>query len=755
MRRAFTIIEMLVAVVVLLAVILATSKIFTMASRVSSLGEAVADVTQQSSILEEQLKRDIGRLNSNGFFAIQCVAVRNDVNQIIYNDTTIPLLVPDPPITLTAQDLADLGGNTAQAYELAKKRYIVRCDQLVFFTTGTEQSARWAGPGDLGTFGGGQRAKATRIYYGHGVQFPQLSNNPNGGPDTAASNVLNTKPIVTGARVGSAGTPAPILPWSYYPPASAAKVAWRWGGTTDQTGGVLPVSAAQPEARQWVLARRSVLLADDGGSPWFYPEMMAGGTTVQVEPDPSSASSIFGDKNQATPNNPVWSHNYPFEMLNRDWVPLSGNLVPNQLIQSGWVDVASSDMDAVRRVIAPNMPLQSPYRVWQNGADKWTLSSLAPPWAGYGPEGPLGWPVGSVQAFPSSALDATAGRNMGSATNGPGFVGGYSSQRDRIMRGCFGFSATGTPASGVGLLGWPRAERAVANVNRRTEMLTSPVLLANCSSFRVDWAWAPLVGRVRDGTGQIMAVTDHAVITNAATGSGADVRGSGVATMRGFEPWALSSRPAGPIPWFGYPDTGSGTGQGAVVPLTFQRGGVTLAQTVLDSVNSSGSMDPPTDVPNVHMGVVARGIEGYASGATGSQHPAVVAPFGTGVPVRVYTAVFGFNATDAYSPGTEDRFEGFVSRLDTNKDGRIARSEAEVDGSPMSVADFSRWDVNGNGVLTRSEFDGSNAVRVLRDDFTPWPSQLRITATIHDPRLTLDRGREVQFVIDVPNRGSK
>ena len=750
MRRAFTIIEMLVAVVILLAVILATSKIFNMASRVSSVGEAVADVTQQSSILEEQLKRDLGRLNANGFFAVQCVAVRNDVNQVLYGDTA-PLLVPDPPITLTAQDLATLGGNVAQAYEAAKKQYIVRCDQLVFFTTGTEQSARWAGPGDLATFGGGQRAKATRVYYGHGVQFPQLSNYPIPTPG-GSEQTSNVKPIVTGATVN--GSTKPIVPWTYYLPSAAVKVGWRYGGSTDQTPGALQVSAAQPEARQWVLARRSVLLADDGGSPWFYPEMMASAQPVTVTPDPSSASSIFGDKSQGAT---AASQSFPFEMLNRDWVPRSVNLVPNQLIQSGWVDIASSDMDAVRRVIAPNMPLAMDYIVWQNGSDKWTIRSVAPPWAGYGSDGPLGWPLGNVEAFPAAPIDSTAGGNMGSLAIGPGSVGNYSTQRDRIMRGCFGMSATGTPASGIGLLGWPRAERAVANVNRRTEMLTSPVLLANCSSFRVDWTWAPLVGRVLDGTGQVLAVTDHAVITNSTSGSGVDIRGNNVATMRGFEPWALSNRPAGPIPWFGYPDTGSGTGSTDVNPLTFQQGGVTLAQTLLDSVNSTAAsnMDPPTDMPNAHMGAVARAIEGYGSGATSSQHPAVIAPFGPDVPVRVYTAVFGFNASDAYSAGTEDRFQAYLGALDTNNDGKLTTSEATGGRTPMSSSDFQRWDLNGNGILTRAEFDGANAVRVLRDDFTPWPSQLRITATIHDPRLTLDRGREVQFVIDVPNRGSK
>jgi hypothetical protein len=732
-----------------------------MASRVSSVGEAVADVTQQSSILEEQLKRDLGRLNANGFFAIQCVAVRNDVNQVIYNDTSIPLLVPDPPITLTAQDVASLGGNVAQAYELAKKRYIVRCDQLVFFTTGTEQSARWAGPGDLATFGGGQRSKATRVYYGHGVQFPQLSNNPIPTGATGDVPTANTKPIVTGARASGSASQAPIMPWSYYPPSARANVGWRYGNNTDQSSGAVQVSAVQPEARQWLLARRSVLLADDGGSPWFYPEMMASAQAVTVTPDPSSAPSIFGDKNQASPT--AASQNFPFEMLNRDWVPVSSNLIPNQLIQSGWVDIASSDMDAVRRVIAPNLPLTGDYTVWQSGSDNWTIRSVAPPWAGYGADGPLGWPLvrGGVRPFPTNeseaTIDSVAGSNMGSTSFTTTTVSAYSTQRDRIMRGCFGTSATGTLASGIGLLGWPRAERTVANVNRRTEMLTSPVLLANCSSFRVDWTWAPLVGRVLDGTGQVLAVTDHAVITNSTSGSGVDIRGKSVATMRGFEPWALSNRPVGPIPWFGYPDTGSGTGPTDVNPLTFQQGGVTLAQTLLDSVNSTApnSMDPPTDMPNAHMGAVARAIEGYGADATGSQHPAVIAPFGSEVPVRVYTAVFGFNAADAYSAGTEDRFQAYLGAWDTNNDGKLTTSEAAGGRTPMSSTDFQRWDLNGNGILTRAEFDGANAVRVLRDDFTPWPSQLRITATIHDPRLTLDRGREVQFVIDVPNRGSK
>jgi hypothetical protein len=98
------------------------------------------------------------------------------------------------------------------------------------------------------------------------------------------------------------------------------------------------------------------------------------------------------------------------------------------------------------------------------------------------------------------------------------------------------------------------------------------------------------------------------------------------------------------------------------------------------------------EVANSHMEQVAQTIEGIAAGG-----PAVTNPFPGQNRIRVYTAVFGFNQDEAYV---------------VTPDGTV----------------------------------------VLRDDFTPWPTQIRVTATIHDPRLVLDRGREVQFVLDVPKR---
>ena len=79
--RGFTLTEMLVAVAVLAVVILATSTIFSTSQRVASMGEANAELIQQASAIERRIRRDIERMSSDGFLAIQCVGVRNDVNQ--------------------------------------------------------------------------------------------------------------------------------------------------------------------------------------------------------------------------------------------------------------------------------------------------------------------------------------------------------------------------------------------------------------------------------------------------------------------------------------------------------------------------------------------------------------------------------------------------------------------------------------------------------------------------------------------------
>lgn len=698
MRRAFTVVELLVAVVVLLAVIIATSKIFNTASKVASTGEATADVLQQGSVLEEQLRRDLNAICRDGYMAIQCVAVRNDVNQVISPLANAPLLNPQLP--------ADA---------------VIRCDQLVFFSAGTEISARWAGPGDLVSSGGGQQARAARIYYGHGVQFPGLVNDPlsnppgSPGPDPTSW----SRPLVAGVTP-TPSSPAgarlvPVTPWTWFQP-DAYRLAWRFSGSTQANGGPR-LSANQPECRQWVLARKAVLLADDGGSSLYYPEPTNLGVALSI--GPSSVPSVFGDRSYTAPAGADARWLYQ-ELRDRNRVPSSANLFPSPTLQSGWTDIAASDLDKIRRTIAPTLRLQSPVRIGTQPI----LPSISVPW--FIPQNgapPLSWPTATAgdPSWPGSSPTVVVGANADA-----GAVGAFTTQRDRIMRGTFGTPSIGNlPTTGIlpGLLGWPRTERSIANVDRKTELLTSATLLNNCSSFQVDWTWEPLTGRHFDNTDLLSnssgtpasqqtdrerAARPALVCQNLIVGGppAYGITKGPQAYLRGYEPFASASEvwtsdadePESLVrsqPWFGFPDGYSDVGF-AGVPQS-QRLGVDLAQSArsMPLVQQAGSGVAP--VTNLHMRLVAQSIEGIDGVDPLTRPAAVTAPFSTAVPVRVYTAIFGFNQDEAYTV-TPDGY------------------------------------------------------RVIRDDYTPLPTQLRVTCTLHDSRVVLDRGREFQFVLDVPKR---
>jgi prepilin-type N-terminal cleavage/methylation domain-containing protein len=132
-RRAFTLVELLVSITVLLIILGAVARIFSTASKVSGLGEANADLQTTATAIERLIRSDIDRINREGFLAIQCVAVRNDVNRHIYGaptDPTVPLLDPNRPID----------------------EYL-RCDQIVFFTDRQQPTVQYQAPGGAGNTG--------------------------------------------------------------------------------------------------------------------------------------------------------------------------------------------------------------------------------------------------------------------------------------------------------------------------------------------------------------------------------------------------------------------------------------------------------------------------------------------------------------------------------------------------------------------------------------------------------------------------
>ena len=306
-RGGFTLVELMVAVGLLLVVIVAVSRIFSTASKVASLGEAVNDILQETGAIERQIRTDISRIDFDGVLVIQCVAIRNEANQIF--SPSAPLIDPSRPADAT-----------------------IRCDQLVFFSKGTQTSARFAGNQDLGPFNGLARSNVSRILYGHGVQLPDLI------PQGATSS--RPDPIAFSDR--------PLLPWSFDTVASGSlEYKYWWGGGGGVTNGT------QPEASDWTLARQAILLADDGGDLRRFHKAT---DTTPTTYGNNSAVSLF-------------------EQANLESVITDANLLPNYNVINSRVDVAATNLNDIRKILAPV------------GSTTWRqriINGFFGPFAGYG-----------------------------------------------------------------------------------------------------------------------------------------------------------------------------------------------------------------------------------------------------------------------------------------------------------------------------------------------------------------------------------
>ena len=279
----------MVAVGLLLVVIVAVSRIFSTASKVAVLGEAVNDILQETGAIERQIRTDISRIDYDGVLVIQCVAIRNDAN--LLSSSSAPLIDPSRPADAT-----------------------IRCDQLVFFSKGTQTSARFAGNQDLGPFNGLARSNVSRILYGHGVQLPDLI------PEGAASS--RPDPIAFSDR--------PLLPWSFDTVASGSLEYKYWWGPPPQPP-LGKTNGTQPEARDWTLARQAILLADDGGDLRRFHKAT---DTTPTTYGNNSAVSLF-------------------EQLNLETPVLDWSLLPNYNIINSRVDVAATNLNDIRKILAP------------------------------------------------------------------------------------------------------------------------------------------------------------------------------------------------------------------------------------------------------------------------------------------------------------------------------------------------------------------------------------------------------------------
>jgi type II secretory pathway pseudopilin PulG len=224
--RAFTLTELLVAVAVLIVIILATARIFGTVSKVTGAGEANADILQTAAAIEKQVRADLERISRDGFLVIQSVEVPNNVN-----GNGVPLLNSALPPTAT-----------------------VRCDQLVFFTAAPQVSTAFTSTDSSGNpYINAKQSTISRVYWGHAVQLRNAAKEAD--PFTVPNFGWQTE------------NGAALVPWlglTSSGPDRIATVNWATGQTIGE------VTATQPGAREWILARQAMLIADDGGSAVFY-----------------------------------------------------------------------------------------------------------------------------------------------------------------------------------------------------------------------------------------------------------------------------------------------------------------------------------------------------------------------------------------------------------------------------------------------------------------------------------------------------
>lgn len=337
--RAFTLTELMVAVVVLIVVIVATSRIFGTASRVTGIGQATTSMMTEAAAIERQMRDDIAKLTTEGFFAIRCVAVRNDIWR---NPPTGPV---DPAAPLLNPNLPPTA--------------IIRADQLLFFANGVAPMQVFRPSAGLLSRA---QSVASRVYYGPTFQLRNalpaviVGMNPAG----EANHIRGHDPVPSIYNPSTNPFPAPT-PWhrsinaaTNIPVTQNTYGTFAGIGTTGAgnnmfapAGAATFINGTQPEARQWLLARQAVALLDDDqhNIDWnlnyktIWPDT---GTDAHV-----TARSIFIHNANTLP----WG-----------W---------SREIRNGRLDVAASQLEEVRSWVmysnTNHQPLPSSRRPWTGG----------------------------------------------------------------------------------------------------------------------------------------------------------------------------------------------------------------------------------------------------------------------------------------------------------------------------------------------------------------------------------------------------
>jgi len=689
-QRAFTLIELLVSLSVLLVVIIATARIFGTTGKVAAIGEASADLQATATAVEKAIRGDIERIARDGVLAIQCVAVRNDVNRF-QRPTTGPTASGTTAIVATAPLL----NPTLEPTDF------VRCDQIVFFSRGREASQVFLGTqgGDISASRKGDEyavklfstTSATSqitpeitsnefmVRLGHGLQFPSLLvdvNNPTLRPD---ADTLGSSP----------STLIPPVPWMWSATPTMTSANFDVGSTTKT---YMP---GQPEARLWVLARQITLLADDGNPQsstfatstaknvtWFHG--LGGGNF-----HPNSATGIAQYDFQSAGTAPTSMS--PAQTETTLSIP-HDKMFPNRAIIASRVDTAATSIAEFRAFVetgSTSASLSKDFNFDSNKRLFWSDEE------GADPSGSL--KLGNIH---DRIFNSLFGGNISSRTNG--------------------------------LWGYPRAEKVAPSMDRRDSKVSLPLLAGNCSSIQIDWTWSNGTAQFETPEGTpLMTELPSQVIPNPnpkakRLNSVFNVPLAGLTTQKwpANQPFLDAngsdiSSPNTPItpttsgnliPWFGLPDS--------MFPLSQRRGVTRLAGPLI------GDVLEPLMSP------------AYATPIR------ILKPSAATDPAKTTFTVTDSDIVAVATPPIDcARIEGVKA---------ISNPQDTTSNIKYSVYTYQAiFGPNGDKPYREAKFPGGSE-RVLRTDYTPWPTALRFTITLHDPKLALSQGRVFQFVVELP-----
>jgi len=161
-RRAFTLVEMIVAVGIVAILTIAIGQIFGTISSLVGTGSAIAETDQMARAIQAQMRDDfdgLSRLRADEAF----LAIRN-------RRIRVYLTPEDREADLRDGRNTDLTSIPIDNNTTPTRSVVRRLDEIMFFASGGDQGTYASAQGPSGIDGAPVRAQAARIYYGHGLR---------------------------------------------------------------------------------------------------------------------------------------------------------------------------------------------------------------------------------------------------------------------------------------------------------------------------------------------------------------------------------------------------------------------------------------------------------------------------------------------------------------------------------------------------------------------------------------------------------